>query len=46
MKGFGPMEVNRVLATFEKSTDEAVGLHLLAALKASPATRLACGPTR
>jgi putative membrane-bound dehydrogenase-like protein len=37
MKGMGPMEVDRLLAAFEKSTDEAVGLHLLAALKASPA---------
>jgi putative membrane-bound dehydrogenase-like protein len=37
MKGLGPMEVNRLLAAFEKTTDEGVGLHLLAALKASPA---------
>jgi putative membrane-bound dehydrogenase-like protein len=37
MKGFGPMEVNRLLAVFEKTTDEGVGLHLIAALKASPA---------
>ena len=37
MKGLGPMEVDRLLAAFEKTTDEGVGLHLLSVLKASPA---------
>jgi putative membrane-bound dehydrogenase-like protein len=37
MKALGPMEVDRLLAAFEKTTDEAVGLRLLAALTASPA---------
>jgi putative membrane-bound dehydrogenase-like protein len=37
MKGLGPMEVDRLLAAFEKGTDEGVGLHLLTVLKASPA---------
>jgi putative membrane-bound dehydrogenase-like protein len=37
MKALGPMEVDRLLAAFEKTTDEGVGLQLLAALKASPA---------
>ncbi len=32
----GPMELARVLAAFSPSTDEAVGLALVAALKASP----------
>jgi putative membrane-bound dehydrogenase-like protein len=36
-KALGPMEVDRLLAAFEKTTDEGVGLHLLAALKASAA---------
>jgi putative membrane-bound dehydrogenase-like protein len=37
LKGLGPMEVDRMLAAFEKSTDEGVGLRLLAALRESPA---------
>jgi putative membrane-bound dehydrogenase-like protein len=37
MKAIGPMEVDRLLAAYEKTTDESVGLHLLAALKASTA---------
>ncbi len=37
LKTIGPMEVDRLLEAFAQSTDEAVGRHLLAALKASPA---------
>jgi putative heme-binding domain-containing protein len=37
LKTVGPMEVNRLLEAFAQSADEAVGHHLLAALKASPA---------
>jgi putative membrane-bound dehydrogenase-like protein len=37
MKSLGPMEVDRLLSVFEKTTDEKVGLHLLAALKESSA---------
>jgi putative membrane-bound dehydrogenase-like protein len=37
MKGLGPMEVDRVLAAFEKTADDGVGLRLLVALKDSPA---------
>ncbi len=35
MKALGPMEVERLLAAFEKTTDEAIGLRLLAALRDS-----------
>jgi putative heme-binding domain-containing protein len=37
LKRLGPMEVDRLLAAFEKTTDEGVGLRLLAALKGSSA---------
>jgi putative membrane-bound dehydrogenase-like protein len=37
MKALGPMEVDRLLAAFEKTADEEAGLHLLGALKASSA---------
>jgi putative membrane-bound dehydrogenase-like protein len=36
LRTLGPMEIDRLLAAFEKSTDEGVGLRLLTALKASP----------
>ena len=37
IKVVGPLEVDRLLAAFERSTDEALGLKLVAALRASPA---------
>jgi putative heme-binding domain-containing protein len=37
IKGSGPMEVDRLLEAFAQSSDEGVGLGLLAALKTSPA---------
>lgn len=33
----GPLEADRLLAAFDRSTDEAVGLHLVAALESAPA---------
>ena len=37
VKAAGPLEVDRLLAAFEQSNDEAVGLKLVAAIKASSA---------
>jgi putative membrane-bound dehydrogenase-like protein len=37
LKVVGPLEVDRLLAAFERSTDQAVGLRLIAALRGSPA---------
>ncbi|MBY0525536.1 MAG: c-type cytochrome [Gemmataceae bacterium] len=37
LKAVGPMEMDRMLQAFAQSTDEKVGLALVAALKASPA---------
>jgi len=36
LKNVGPMEADRLLEAFKQSTDEQVGLHVLAALEASP----------
>ncbi len=36
IQNVGPLELNRLLSAFEKSTDEAVGVKLVAALKLSP----------
>jgi putative membrane-bound dehydrogenase-like protein len=37
LKAAGPLEVDRFLATFEQSTDDTIGLKILAALKGTPA---------
>ena len=37
LRSAGPVEIDRLLATFEQSTDETLGLKLLTALSASPA---------
>jgi putative membrane-bound dehydrogenase-like protein len=39
LKALGPMEVDRLLEAYAQSSDDAVGLTLVAALKASPSAR-------